>query len=114
MLRVALVVAVVLLPGYAITEGQSAPARPQLRVVATKPLAIVGIGFRPEESVRVSAHTDEGDGSRLGTAGRAGRLGMRFPSLYLDRCATYLIAARGSKGSRATLRSVPPPCGIDQ
>jgi hypothetical protein len=114
MLRVALVVAAVLLPGYAIAEGQSAAAKPQLRVVATKPLAVVGTGFRPGETVRVSAHTDDGDGSRLGTAGRAGRLGMRFPSLNLGRCATYLIVARGNKGSRATLRSVPPPCGMDK
>jgi hypothetical protein len=114
MVRVALAVAAVLAPGYAIAEGQSAATKPQLRVVATQPLAVMGTGFRPGEKVRVSAHTDDGDGSRLGTAGRAGRLGMRFPSLSLDRCATYLITARGSKGSRATVRSVPPPCGSDQ
>jgi hypothetical protein len=114
MVRVALAVAAVLLPGYAIAEGQSAPAKPQLRVVATQPLAVMGTGFRPGETVRVSAHTDDGDSSRVGKAGRAGRLGMRFPSLSLGRCPTYLITAKGGKGSRATLRSVPPPCGSDQ
>jgi hypothetical protein len=114
MLRVALVVAAVLLPAYAIAEGQGAATKPQLRVLGTKPLAVVGTGFGAGEAVRVSARTDDGDGSKLRAAGATGRVVVRFPKLNLGRCSTYVISARGNRGSRATLRSVPPPCGIDR
>jgi hypothetical protein len=38
---------------------------------------------------------------------------MRFARLKLDNCPEYMISARGNKGSRAAVRSVPRTCGID-
>jgi hypothetical protein len=119
MLRAGLVVAVLLLPGYAAARGRQAdsPAstvRAQLRVADLRPLAVSGSGFRAGETVRVTAITDAGAGAKSAETGAAGRFGMRFPKLKLDGCPNYLISARGDKGSRATQRSVPRPCGADR
>jgi hypothetical protein len=119
MLRAGLVVAVLLLPGYAAAAGRQAdsPAstvRAQLRVADLRPLAVSGSGFRAGETVRVTAITDAGAGAKSAETGAAGRFGMRFPKLKLDGCPNYLISARGDKGSRTTLRSVPRPCGADR
>jgi hypothetical protein len=118
MLRVAFVLSVVLLTVAALAGGggaasPAAATKAQLRVAALRPLAVVGIGFRSGETVRVTANTDDGVGARTVKAGAAGRLGVRFPTLTLGRCPKYVISARGNRGSRATLRSVPYPCGID-
>ena len=43
-----------------------------------------------------------------------GRIGVRFRAMTLGDCPTYLVSARGNKGSRAGLRSVPRPCGADR
>jgi hypothetical protein len=79
-----------------------------------RPLVVVGAGFRAGETVRVSASADEGFGARAAAAGSSGRISVRFPKLKLGRCSDYLISAKGDKGSRAALRSVPRPCGIDR
>ena len=119
MLRAALVVAVLLLPGYASaggrqTDSAAAGAKAQLRIADMGPLTVLGTGFLAGESVRVSAITDAGAGAKSSKAGAAGRIGVRFPRLTLDRCPSYTISARGDRGSRATLHSVPRPCGIDR
>ena len=115
MLRVVLI-AVVSLAFFA-SLGAVSPAatgKPQLRVATLRPLAVLGTGFHGGESVRVTARTDTGVGTSSDEAGTAGRIGVRFPQLKLKRCPTYVISARGDEGSRATLRSVPRPCGIDR
>jgi hypothetical protein len=115
MLRVALV-AVVSLAFFA-SLGVVSPAatgKPQLRVVTLRPLAVLGTGFHDGETVRVTARTDAGVGTRSDEAGTVGRIDVRFPKLKLKRCPTYVISARGDEGSRVTLRSVPRPCGIDR
>ena len=119
MLRAALVVAVLLIPGHASAGGREAgsrdvAAKAQLRLADLRPLAVSGTGFRAGETVRVTAITGVGAGTKNDQAGAAGRIDVRFPRLKLDRCPSYLISARGDKGSRATLRSVPRPCGIDR
>ena len=114
MFRVALVTFVCL--AFAAGPGAASPAgtgKPQLRVVTLRPLAVAGTGFHDGETVRVSARTDAGAGTRSDEAGAAGRIDVRFPKLKLKRCPTYVISARGDEGSRAALRSIPQPCGID-
>jgi hypothetical protein len=118
MFRVAPVLAVVLAVGVAFADGGAAvsPAvatKAHLRVGAVQPLLVLGGGFRAGETVRITASTDDGFGAKTATAGAAGRIGVRFRQLSLGRCPTYVISAKGNKGSRATVRSVPYPCGID-
>jgi hypothetical protein len=115
MARVVLLLAAVLVAASAAAAGRGAEAaKPRLRVDALRPLVVVGTGFRAAETVRVTANADEGFGAKSAQAGSAGRINVRFPKLKLGRCSEYLISAKGDKGSRAALRSVPPPCGIDR
>jgi len=115
MARVALLLAVALVAASASTPGRGAEAaKPRLRVDALRPLVVVGTGFRAGETVRVTASADEGYGAKTDEAGSPGRIYVRFPKLKLGRCSEYVISAKGDKGSRTTLRSVPPPCGIDR
>jgi hypothetical protein len=88
-------------------------AKPQLTLVSATPLTIVGTGFRAGEMVRVSVRGDIGSGSARDDAGRNGRIVVRFRRVKLGRCPEYVIVARGDEGSRAVLRSLPRPCGID-
>jgi hypothetical protein len=89
-------------------------ARPQLRVDSLRPFAVVGAGFRAGEQVRVTVRADGDVAARADKADARGRIAVRFRGMTLGDCPTYLVSARGSKGSRATLRSIPRPCGIDR
>jgi hypothetical protein len=87
--------------------------KPQLRVVSLKPFEVAGTGFHRGESVRVTARAEDDVATRTDTADAAGRIVVRFRSLRLAACPTYVVAARGDAGSRAGVRSVPRPCGTD-
>jgi hypothetical protein len=110
-LVVALVLTLTASSAGARTESGAA-ARPALRVVDFSPLAVVGTGFKAGETVRVTVRAQGGSMSAKGDAGGGGRIAVRFPRMKLGKCPEYVIAARGDKGSRAGLRSVPRPCGI--
>jgi len=112
-LIVVLAVAAILLASSFTTPSVAARAKPQLRVVTLSPFVVVGTGFRPAETVRVNVRTEAGAASRKDVAGRRGGIGMRFARLKLDNCPEYMVSARGNKGSRAAVRSVPRTCGID-
>jgi hypothetical protein len=87
-------------------------AKPRLRVVDLTPFAVVGTGFRAGETVRVTVRAEGDSSSASDEAGTTGRISVRFPRMKLGSCPTYVIAARGDKGSRAGLRSIPRPCGV--
>lgn len=95
-----------------VAEGRLT-AKPQLRISDATPFTLVGTGFRAGETVRVTVRANTGGGSARDRAGTSGRIAVRFPRLKLGRCPVYLIVANGDKGSTATLRSLPRPCGID-
>ena len=88
-------------------------AKPQLRVVSLQPFAVAGSGFRAGEHVRVTVRADGDVAARTDAADIRGRIGVRFRAMALGDCPTYVIAARGDRGSRAGLRSVPRPCGAE-
>jgi hypothetical protein len=115
MARVAVIFAAALVAAHAAGVGRGAEAaKPQLRVDGLRPLVVVGTGFHAGENVRVTASADEGRGARTAEAGGTHRISVRFAKLKLGRCSEYLISAKGDEGSRAALRSVPRPCGIDR
>jgi hypothetical protein len=88
-------------------------ANPRLTLVAGTPLTVVGTGFHAGETVRVSVRGDVGSGTARDDAGANGRIVARFRRVKLGRCPEYVIVARGDEGSRAMLRSLPRPCGIE-
>jgi hypothetical protein len=84
--------------------GPEEATKASLQVVRQTPMTIRGQGFRPQESVRVSA------------AGRqwhpkAGARGSFVLTLRgANRCKIVRIVAVGSDGSRAILRIIPLAC----
>ena len=92
-------------------ERESA-AKPQLRIAGGMPFGVVGTGFQAGETVRVTMRAEGDSVSATDVAGPTGRIAVRLPRMKLGKCPTYVIAARGNKGSRAGLRSVPRPCGV--
>ena len=106
-------VAAILLASSFTTPNAAEQAKPQLRVVTLRPFVVVGIGFRPGETVRVNVRAEAGAASTKDVAGRRGGIDVRFARLKLDKCPEYMVSARGNKGSRASVRSVPRTCGID-
>jgi hypothetical protein len=98
--------------GGGVAEGGSA-AKPQLRVAGLTPFGVIGTGFHAGETVRVTLRTEGDSVSATDVASATGRIAVRFPRMKVGKCPTYVIAARGNKRSRAGLRSIPRPCGID-
>jgi hypothetical protein len=76
----------------------SASTAPQLRIVSTAPAVVVGIGFRPNEKVRLLI--TPGPSTRTLRAGQRGRFRTTF-RLILPRCGSVVVQALGNRGSRA-------------
>jgi hypothetical protein len=94
----------------------AASARPRLHVLsgAGSGLGIGGRGFKPLERVRVKASLGYKTVSKRVRAGMHGRFKVRLPLAFGLGCGVgYLITARGSLGSRASLRLGPLPCPIE-
>ncbi len=86
-------------------DGVSAQAG--LRLVAMRPLQVVGQGFQPLEHVTLVATVRDDRVTRRFVATRAGRFRVAFRTLYVDRCTSFGVRARGSAGTRATLAQRP-------
>jgi len=101
----------------AVISASSAASRsastPTLIVATLNPFVVVGTGFHARETVRVAVRSDGGYGAKRATASAAGKLVVRFVGLRVDRCAEFVVAARGAAGSSARVHQLPPPCGID-
>ena len=76
------------------TPGKS--RRATLALKSLRPLVVVGTGFKPGESVRISGATT----TRTMSAGRAGSFTARFRGV--DPCGSLTVTAVGSMGSRAS------------
>jgi hypothetical protein len=80
------------------TAGTVAPSgRASVMVVGLNPVTVTGRGFKPRELVRV---TVEGKRESV-TAGPRGGFKVRFPGA--DSCNGFVVVARGSEGSRASV-----------
>ena len=114
-LGVALALAVVGVPAAAATVAASAgPAaaspRPALNLVAQRPrVAVRGVGFLPQETVRVTVlGATVVTGRATAAADGSFRLSLRRPAPL--SCGRLLVRAAGARGSRAFLRLGPPEC----
>ena len=76
------------------TPGKS--KRATLALKSLRPLVVVGTGFKPGESVRISGAT----ATRTMSASRAGGFTARFRGV--DPCGSLTVTAVGSMGSRAS------------
>ena len=101
-LAVAALIGVVAAPGAA-----SARTKPALRVTHELPLTLVGVGFRPAESARVTIVIGQLRAVRAVRASRRGSFTLRLAGVRLNYCAQPLsIVARGTRSG--LVRFVPP------
>jgi hypothetical protein len=84
--------------------GQEAATKASLQVVRQTPMTIRGQGFRPHESVRVSA------ASRQWSPKASERGSFVLALRGANRCKIVRVVAVGSNGSRAILRVIPLAC----
>jgi hypothetical protein len=92
--------------------GQPLAAQPPtLRIVKVRPFTVHGDHFRGHEVVRVVV-TGRRTAGRTVRATAAGAFAARFVEIAFDgRCTGVLsVRATGDRGSRATVRRVPPQC----
>lgn len=86
-------------------EDARAADKARLRMVDTDPLTVSGREFRIGERVRVRVAAGEQRRTRRVTAGRSGGFEVSFRSVALNLCdGPVTVFARGSDGSRATLK----------
>jgi hypothetical protein len=78
---------------------------PQLHLAAMRPFTVAGSGFVAGESVRLVATVRDEPRVKVRVASPAGRFGAAFRGVAVDPCTTFVVRARGTKGSRALLRS---------
>jgi hypothetical protein len=81
-----------------------ASGAPALRAAGMRPFAVHGVGFRPAERVTVRLVADGSTRVHLVRATAAGTFTTIFTAVSLERCAPFVVTARGSRGSTATLR----------
>jgi hypothetical protein len=77
-----------------------ASSAPQLRIVSSEPVAVVGVGFRPHEKVRLLI--TPGPATRTVRAGQRGRFRATI-RLVVPRCGSFVVQAIGNRGSRAMI-----------
>jgi hypothetical protein len=90
-------------------DGASPAARtssPALRLVDATPLTVRGTGFAGHERIRLRLKRESGVVVRRVQATATGRFVFRF-GVVVPPCPTWVVVARGSLGSRATLRPDP-------
>ena len=85
----------------------AASAPPALRVTASRPLTIQGERFKAFERVTVTVDRTLVKHVR---AGAAGGFTVIFRGISVSRCDGYSAAARGTRGSRASLSVHPLAC----
>jgi len=106
LLGVALLAALIALSG-----ASAARPKPALTVPRLAPLTVKGSSFVAHERVKVTVQVPRVYRKTV-TAGRRGGFTLLF-RVQVAKCARVTVAARGSRGSRATT-VVPPPCGSEQ
>jgi hypothetical protein len=88
--------------------ASAARPKPALTVPRLAPLTVKGSSFVAHERVKVTVQVPRVYRKTV-TAGRRGGFTLLF-QVQVAKCTRVTVAARGSRGSRATTM-VPPSCG---
>ena len=84
--------------------------KPTLRLVSIDPVTVRGQAFEPRERVRLVALGSLQRVSVRTTTDERGTFKTSFPPLGADRCSPLVVAAVGSRGSRASVKVLRRPC----
>jgi hypothetical protein len=94
---------IVALVWTSVGPSSAARAKPQLKVLATRPLVVQGMHFRARERVRVTATTTEAVIRTVHTTA-AGAFKAQFPTVSIGRCEGATLKAVGAAGDRASFK----------
>jgi hypothetical protein len=98
-------------PAFAATSDRDGAT---LRLRDRAPLVVAGSGFLRGERVRIVL-SGETAARGIVRAGRAGAFVVTFADTTVHRCDLVRVVATGGRGSRATLKVLPPPaCRADR
>jgi hypothetical protein len=107
--------------GLVLFDGRTASSArtgtaPALRFVRIDPLIVRGLDFRAGERVTVTARVPRATRTAHLTASPAGAFRVRLGRVRsYDPCAfTLFVSARGSLGSKASIRTLPRMCPVHQ
>ena len=102
-----------LIAATALSSGAGAAQTPRLRLAGSSPLKLAGSAFKSRERVRVTVTLGGEKRVRSVRASRAGLFTATFEGLHYRPCGAVLSGtARGSKGSRASLKQVFAECPV--
>ena len=107
MRRILLLCAVLSALGTLVLAAAASAASPKLAIVDRGAFAVRGTTFHPGEHVLVSVNVNGKSYSKRMTAGKGGGFLARFTTVFVPRCASFVVSARGDEGSRAGLRIIP-------
>lgn len=97
-----------LLATFASSTAVAATTKARVSVVSTAPVSVAGSGFRSRERVTVTLMTT-GAYRKVVRATAKGAFTARFAGVSLRYCESYVIRAKGSRGSLVVL-NVTPEC----
>ena len=107
-----LIVTIVVALMLAASAIASVQAKPTVRVVPGETsLAVSGQGFKAGEKVSVIVFHSGVRAVRNVTATAKGAFRFRVSMAVVDECLYSYVHAKGNKGSRASSRNMPGPCG---
>jgi hypothetical protein len=97
----------------AVLAAAPAPAAPSpaLKLITTRPVQVRGTSFAPRETVRVTVRAGNGVTRAATATDQRGDFAATVRGAVVSRCASLVITATGSGGSRAVLRRF-PQCAV--
>lgn len=109
---VKLILSIVVTLAFAASATAAVQTKPTVRVVPVEAaLAVSGQGFKAGEKVSVIVFHGGVRAVRNVTATANGAFRFRLSMAVVDKCLYSYVHAKGNKGSRASSRNMPGPCG---
>ena len=109
---VKLIVSIVAALALAASATAAVQAKPSVHVTPGETaLAVSGQGFKAGEKVSVMVFHGGVRAVRNVTATANGAFRFRLSMAVVDECLYSYVHAKGNKGSRASSRNMPGPCG---
>jgi hypothetical protein len=97
---------VALVATVASTAAVAATTRASVVVISRAPVSVQGSGFRSRELVTVTFMATD-DRRKTVTASRKGGFLAKFAGTTIDRCESYVVRAKGNRGSLAVVKVMP-------
>lgn len=109
---VKLIASMVVALALAASAAAAVQAKPSVHIAPGETsLAVSGKGFKAGEKISVIVFHSGVRVVRRVTATAKGAFRFRVPMAVVDECLYSYVSAKGDKGSKASARNMPAPCG---